>query len=327
MSERICIYGAGAVGAYLGAKLALAGQEVTLIARGEHLRAMQEHGVRLVEGEREFIASPPCTGDPATAGPQDYLFITLKAPSVFGIVDELHHLMDEKTAVVWTVNGFPWWYFYQQAQAWGEIHLKSVDPGGLLWKGIGPERVIGSVVYLATEVIAPGVIRHDSGDRITLGEPSGERSQRALMLSQILESAGLKAPLRNQIRNEVWVKLWGNMAFNPISALTGATLEVIAGDEGTRNLARCMMAEAQAIGEKLGVRFGIDIERRIDGAQAVGAHKTSMLQDLERGRRMEIDALVTVVQELGRLVNVETPNIDAVLALVQQRARLAGCYE
>jgi 2-dehydropantoate 2-reductase len=327
MSERICIFGAGAIGGYLGAKLALAGGDVTLIARGEHLRAMQRNGVHLLEGERELVASPRCTGDPAEAGPQDYLFITLKAPSVFGIIEDLHHLMDERTAVVWAVNGFPWWYFYRQAQEWGEIHLMSVDPGGLLWKGIRPERVIGCVVYPAAEVIAPGVIRHDSGDRITLGEPSGERSQRVRMLSQILESAGLKAPVRSQIRNEVWVKLWGNLAFNPISALTGATLDVITGDEGTRNLARRMMAEAQAIGEKLGARFGIDIEARIHGAQAVGAHKTSMLQDLERGRKMEIDALVTVVQELGRLVNVETPDIDAVLALVQQRARLAGCYE
>ena len=324
--SRICIYGAGAIGGYLGVKLALAGQDVTLIARGEHLRAMQKDGVRLLEGGSEFVAKPRCIGDPAEAGPQDYLFITLKAPSVFAIIEEIHHLVGEKTAVVWAVNGFPWWYFYRQAPEWEGIHLKSVDPGGLLWKSIRPERVIGCVVYPAAEVIAPGVIRHDAGDRITLGEPSGERSQRLLMLGQILEAAGLKAPLRSQIRNEVWVKLWGNLAFNPISALTGATLDVITSDEGTRNLARRMMAEAQAIGEKLGVRFGIDIERRINGAQAVGAHKTSMLQDLERGRSMEIDALVTVLQELGRLVNVETPNIDAVLALVQQRARLAGCY-
>jgi 2-dehydropantoate 2-reductase len=329
MSERkrICIYGAGAIGGFLGAKLALAGQDVTLIARGQHLRAMQKDGVRLLEGEREFVATPRCTADPAEAGLQDYLFITLKAPSVPGIVTNLHHLMDENTAVVWAVNGFPWWYFYRHMPDWQGVHLKSIDPGGLLWEGIRPERVIGCVLYPAVEVLAPGVIRHEAGDRITLGEPSGERSPRLRTLSQILESAGLKAPLRSQIRNEIWVKLWGNLAFNPISALTGATLDVITGDEATRNLARRMMAEAQAIGEKLGVRFGIDIEGRINGAQAVGAHKTSMLQDLERRRSMEIDAMLTVVQELGRLVEVQTPNIDAVLALVQQRARLAGCYQ
>jgi 2-dehydropantoate 2-reductase len=273
------------------------------------------------------VAFPRCMANPGDAGQQDYLFITLKAPSVLGIVENLQPLIGEKTAVVWAVNGFPWWYFYQHMQDWQGVHLKSVDPGGMLWDSIGPERVIGCVVYPAAEVLAPGVIRHEAGNRITLGEPSGERSPRVLMLSQILESAGLKAPVRNQIRNEVWVKLWGNLAFNPISALTGATLDIITSDEGTRNLARRMMAEAQAIGEKLGARFGIDIEQRIQGAQAVGAHKTSMLQDLERGRSLEIDALVTVVQELGRLVSVETPSIDAVLALVQLRARLAGCYE
>jgi 2-dehydropantoate 2-reductase len=324
---RICIYGAGAIGGYLGAKLALAGQEVTLVGRGEHLRAMQRNGVCVLEGERELVARPRCTDNPAEAGQQDYLFITLKAPSVTGIVEYLPHLLGGETAVIWAVNGFPWWYFYQQEGPLEEVHLKSVDPGGVLWKAIQPERVIGCVVYPAAEVIAAGVIRHEEGNRFSLGEPSGERSQRVLQLSQMLDAAGLKAPVRSQIRNEVWVKLWGNLAFNPISALTGATLDVITSNEGTRSLARQMMLEAQGIGEKLGARFGIDVEQRIDGAKAVGAHKTSMLQDLERGRKMEIDAMVTAVQELGRLVGVETPTIDAVLALVQLRARLAGCYE
>jgi 2-dehydropantoate 2-reductase len=329
MSEgtRICIYGAGAIGGYLGAKLALAGMNVTLIARGEHLRAMQENGVHLLEEDQELVATPRCTADPAEAGPQDYLFITLKAPSVMGVVKHLPALLEAQTAVVWAVNGFPWWYFYQFSGAWEDTHLTSVDPGGVLWNAIQPERAIGCVVYPAAEVIAPGVIRHEGGNRLTLGEPSGDRSSRIVKLSQMLETAGLKAPVRSQIRNEVWVKLWGNLAFNPISALTGATLDIITADEGTRSLARRMMKEAQAIGEKLGVRFGIEIEQRINGAQAVGAHKTSMLQDLERGRKMEIDALVTIVQELGSLVGVETPTIDAVLALLQQRARLAGCYE
>jgi 2-dehydropantoate 2-reductase len=325
--RRICIYGAGAIGGYLGAKLALAGQEVTLIARGEHLRAMQQNGVRVLEGERELVARPRCTDDPAKAGRQDYLFITLKAPSVTEIVEYLPLLLGAETGVVWAVNGFPWWYFYQQEGPCKEFHPKSVDPGGVLWNAIRPERVIGCVVYPAAEVIAPGVIRHEEGNRFSLGEPGGERSQRVLRLSQILEAAGFKAPVRSQIRNEVWVKLWGNLAFNPISALTGATLDVITSNEGTRSLVRRMMLEAQEIGEKLGARFGIDVEQRIAGTKAVGAHKTSMLQDLERGRKMEIDAMVTVVQELGRLAGVETPTIDAVLALVQLRARLAGCYE
>jgi 2-dehydropantoate 2-reductase len=181
-------------------------------------------------------------------------------------------------------------------------------------------------VYPATEVIAPGVIKHVEGNRFSLGEPNGEKSERVARLSQVLQQAGFKAPVRSQIRNEIWVKLWGNLAFNPISVLTCATLDVIASDPGTRAVARAMMLEAQAIGEKLGIRFGVDIEQRIDGAEAVGAHKTSMLQDLERGRPMEIDALLTVVQELGQLVEVQTPIIDVVLALVKQRARMAGCY-
>jgi 2-dehydropantoate 2-reductase len=191
---------------------------------------------------------------------------------------------------------------------------------------IGPDRALACVVYPAAEVVEPGVIEHVEGDRFSLGEPSGEVSERAQRLSRLLIQAGLKAPVRPRIRDEIWVKLWGNLSFNPISALTGATLEAIVADEGTRAVARAMMLEAQAVGERLGVRFGVDVDRRIAGAAAVGAHKTSMLQDLERGRPMEIDALVTAVQELGRLVEVPTPTVDTVLALVRQRARLAGCY-
>jgi 2-dehydropantoate 2-reductase len=227
---------------------------------------------------------------------------------------------------VTAVNGIPWWYFYRLEGPWLNRRLESVDPGGKQWDMIGPERAIGCVVYPATEIAEPGVIRHIDGNRFSLGEPSGEKSERIGRLSQILTKAGFKAPIRAQIRNEIWVKLWGNLSFNPISALTHATLDVIATDPGTQAVARAMMLEAQAIGDKLGVRFGIDVEQRIAGAAAVGAHKTSMLQDLERGRPMEIDALLAVVQELGRLVEVKTPTIDIVLPLVQQRARVAGCY-
>ena len=323
---RISIYGAGAIGGYLGAQLALTGVDVTLIARGAHLEAMQKHGLKLLIDGEERLAHPRCTADPAQVGPQDYVFITLKAPSVPGIVEDLLPLLGPETAVVTAVNGLPWWYFYQLEGPWQNYQLESIDPGGKQWRMIGPERAIGCVVYPATEVVAPGVIQHIDGNRFSLGEPNGEKSNRVTCLSQILQQAGFKAPIRNQIRNEIWVKLWGNLAFNPMSALTGATLDVIASDPGTRSVARAMMLEAQEIGEKLGVRFGVDIEQRIAGAEAVGAHKTSMLQDLERGRPMEIDALLTVVQELGRLVEVHTPIIDVVLALVKQRAQIAGCY-
>ncbi len=323
---KVCIYGAGAIGGLLGAELVLAGIDVTLIARGPHLHAMGEKGLTLIRGGETHTTRPACTDDPTIPGVQDYVIITLKAHSGPGIVDGLKPLLGPDTAVVTAVNGIPWWYFHGLDGPFRNHGVTSVDPGGRQWVGIGPERAIGCVVYPAAEVVEPGVIRHHEGDRFTLGEPSGERTDRVTRLSEALIAAGFKAPVRPRIREEIWIKLWGNLAFNPISALTGATLDKICGDPDTRALARAMMLEAQAVGEALGIRFSIDVEKRIDGAAVVGAHKTSMLQDLERGRPMEIDALVGSVVELGRLVELPTPTIDAVLALVKQRARLAGCY-
>lgn len=323
---RICIYGAGAIGGYLGVQLALAGVDVSLIARGPHLAAMRQNGVKLLIDGEERVAYPRCTADPAELGVQDVVIVTLKAPAWPKIVDSIQPLLGEETAVVTAVNGIPWWYFYQLDSPWRDTQLASVDPGGFIWHKIRPERAIGCVVYPATEIVAPGVVKHISGNRFSLGEPSGERTDRVKAISQIMTQAGLKAPVRSHIRNDIWVKLWGNLSFNPVSALTGATLDVIIDDPNTHAIIRKMMLEGQAIGEKLGVRFGLDVDQRIVGAAKVGAHKTSMLQDLERGRAMEIDALVTAVQEIGRLVNVPTPIIDTILPLVQQRARLAGCY-
>jgi len=323
---RICIYGAGAIGGYLGAQLSLAGEDVTLIARGPHLDAMRKNGLRLLIDGDERVAHPACTSDPAEAGEQHYVIVTLKAHSAPGIVDAMQPLLGPETSVVTAVNGVPWWYFHGLEGPWKDTRIESVDPGGVQWNGIGPERAIGCVVYPATEVVEPGVIQHLDGNRFTLGEPSGEKTERVQALAKAFIGAGLRAPIRS-IRDEIWVKLWGNLSFNPISALTLETLDVVATDPGTRAVSKAMMLEAQEIGEKLGVRFRIDVERRIDGAAAVGAHRTSMLQDLERGRAMEIDALVTAVQELGRLVGVPTPTIDVVLALVRQRARVAGAYE
>ena len=323
---RICIYGAGAIGGYIGARLSLSGVDVTLVARGPHLQAMNKHGLKIIVDSKEEMAYPECTDNPAEAGHQDYVIITLKAPSVPGVLDAMQPLLGENTCVVTTANGIPWWYFYGLKGPWENHRLKSVDPGNRQWDEIGPERIIGCVVYPACEVSKPGVIKHIEGNRFTLGEPGGEKSERCLQLSKALIGAGFKSPVRSEIRNEIWVKLWGNLCFNPISALTHATLDVIATEAGTRNIAKSMMLEAQAIGEKLGVRFGIDVEKRINGAAAVGAHKTSMLQDLEAGRMMEIDALLGAVKELGQLVGMATPVVDLVLALVQQRARIAGCY-
>ena len=322
---RICIYGAGAIGGYLGVQLALAGEDVTLIARGPHLEAMRESGLKLLIDGEERVAHPFCTDDPSEAGPQDYVIVTLKAHSAPAVVQPMQPLLRPDTAVVSAVNGVPWWYFYGLEGPWQDHRLATVDPGDVQWDGIGPERAIGCVVYPATEVVEPGVIQHLDGNRFTLGEPSGEKTERVKALASAFIGAGLRAPVR-RIRDEIWVKLWGNLSFNPISALTLETLDTVATDPGTRAVSKAMMLEAKAIGDELGVRFPVDVERRIDGAAAVGAHRTSMLQDLERGRPMEIDALVSSVQEMGRLVGVATPTIDVVLALVQQRARVAGAY-
>jgi 2-dehydropantoate 2-reductase len=323
---KICIYGAGAIGGYLGAGLALNGADVTLIARGPHLAAMQENGLKLIKDGEERVAKVTATDNPAEAGPQDFVIVTLKAHSVPPIADQFAPLFHDDTAVVWGVNGIPWWYFHGLEGDHTGRRIECLDPGGALWEHLGPERMIGCAVYPAAEVPEPGVIQHVEGERFSLGEPSGEKTGRIQALSAALIEAGFKAPVRPQIRNELWVKLWGNLSFNPISALTHATLETIGTEPGTREIARRMMLEGQAIGEALGVRFAIDVEKRINGAVDVGAHKTSMLQDLERGRPMEIDALVTAVQEMGRVVGVDTPYIDAVLALVCQRGREAGCY-
>jgi 2-dehydropantoate 2-reductase len=324
---KICIFGAGAIGGYMGAKLAKAGADVSLVARGPHLTAMRDKGLTLIEEEGSFTVPVTASDNPADLGPQDYIIITLKAHSVPPVVDKMQPLMDSNTTIVSGVNGVPWWYFHGLEGPLAETQLESVDPGGAQWNGFGPKRVLGCVVYPAAEVIEPGTIRHIEGNRFSLGEPSGEKSERAMQLSQALNSVGLKAPVRPRIRDEIWVKLWGNLSFNPISALTHATLDVLCTDSGTRAVARAMMLEAQHIAEKLGVKFPIDVDRRIDGGAAVGAHRTSMLQDLDAGRPMEIDALVSAVQELGRLTDTPTPTIDTVLALIRLRARSAGLYD
>ena len=321
---KICIYGAGAIGGYLGAKLARAGCDVSLIARGPHRDAIVRAGLSVIADAEAFSCSIPCVEDPGDLGPQDYVIVTLKAHSAPDVAHRFKPLYHEDTAVVSAVNGVPWWYFHQLGGPFDGHRIDSVDPGGAQWQFIGPQRIIGCVVYPSCEVIEPGVIKHIEGDRFTLGEPSGERTERISALSDALRNAGLKAPIKKDIRTEIWVKLWGNLSFNPISALTGATLDVICQNTATRAIARAMMLEAQAIGEALGVRFPIDVDKRIAAAEAVGAHKTSMLQDLERGRPMEIEAVVGAVAELGRLVGVATPMIDTILGLVRQRAETAA---
>jgi 2-dehydropantoate 2-reductase len=323
---RIAIFGAGAMGGFLGVRLHQAGAEVTFIARGAHLAAMRDRGVTLREGGESVTVRPRCTDNPAEAGPQDYVFVTLKAHSLPAAAPQIVSLLGTDTALVTGINGVPYWYFHGLDGPYRDRKVESVDPGGVLFQTLHPARVIGSVLYPAAEVVEPGVIEHSYGDRVSLGEPDGSRSARIETLSRLMIQAGLKSPVRPRIRDEIWVKLWGNLAFNPLSALTGSTLERLAGRSDLRAVARAMMVEAQAVAEALGVRFPIDVDKRIQGAQEVGAHKTSMLQDLERGRPLEIDALLGAVVELGQLVGKPMPTCEGVLALVRERARLAGCY-
>lgn len=323
---KICIFGAGAIGGYMGAKLAQAGADVSLVARGPHLKAIRENGLRLIEEDNDTTVKVTASDDAADLGPQDYVIVTLKAHSVPPVVSKMQPLIGDNTTIVSGVNGVPWWYFHKIDSPLAGTRLATVDPGNAQWDGFGPDRVLGCVVYPAAEVIEPGVVKHVEGNRFSLGEPDGSKSERALALSKALSAAGLKAPVRPKIRDEIWVKLWGNLSFNPISVLTHATLDVLCTDPGTRAVARNMMLEAQEIAEKLGVKFPIDVDRRIQGGADVGAHRTSMLQDLDQGRPMEIDALVGSVQELGRVTETPTPTIDTVLSLVALRGNVAGLY-
>ena len=324
---KVAIYGAGAIGGYIGAMLAKAGADVSLIARGPHLAAMQKDGLTLIKDGEQETFNVTATDDPSRLGVQDFVIVTLKAHSISQVTEAMQPLLGPSTAVVFAVNGVPWWYFHRHGGTLDDTRLNSVDPNNLIWDAIGPERAIGCVVYPATEVEAPGVIRHISGDRFSLGEPSGDISERCQTLSGLLKSAGLKAPVRPRIRDEIWVKLWGNCSLNPISALTGATLEDMCRDDNTRAILRNVMLEAQATGEATGIKFSIDVDKRIAGAEAVGAHKTSMLQDLELGRPMEIDALVSAVVEIADHAGINTPTLNTILGLVQRRAVEAGLYE
>ena len=319
---KIAIVGAGAIGGYLGARLSAAGEDVTFIARNRNLQAIRAQGFRLILEDGSTLHAPAARAvqDPAEAGPQDAVLLTVKAHQVQDLLPGLRGLFGPDTAVVSMINGVPWWYFHRLAGPWEGRQLESVDPGGVIAAHIEPARVIGSVVYPAAELVEPGLVRVIEGNRFTLGEPDGSRSERVERLSQALMKAGFKAPVSKDIRSEIWVKLWGNLSFNPISALTHATLEQICSFGPTRELAARMMREAQAVGEALGVEFKISLDKRIAGAQAVGAHKTSMLQDVEAGRALELEALVGAVVELGRVTGQPVPTVEAVLAL----ARLLG---
>ncbi|WP_414551626.1 2-dehydropantoate 2-reductase [Anabaena sp. CCY 0017] len=316
---KICIVGAGAIGGYLGAKLALAGEEVTFIARGQHLEAIQNQGLEVImaDGSTHVVHPSLATSEINDAGTQDVVILAVKAQSLPAIAPALSSLYNPDTIVVTAQNGIPWWYFQKHGGEYEGQKIHAVDPEGIIAANTDIDRVIGCVVYPAVEIQSPGIIRHIEGDRLSLGEIDNTKTERIQKLAQSFKKAGFKAPVRSKIRTEIWLKLLGNLAFNPISALTRATLEQIAQYTLTRELARQMMMEAQSIGEKLGIEFGISLEQRINGAEKVGAHKTSMLQDIEANRITEVEAILGAVIELGKLTQIPTPYMDTVYANVK----------
>lgn len=323
---KVCIFGAGAIGGYVGVMLAKGGVDVSLIARGAHLEAIQTHGLKVINKDGETLQQVKATNDPAELGIQDYVIVALKAHQAWESADKLAPLLGPDTAVVTMQNGIPWWYFHGFEGPYADLQLQSVDPGCRQWKTIGPERAIGATVYPATEIIEPGVIKHIYGDKFGFGEPTKVETDRVKKLVDAFTTDGLRGRYDAEIRNDIWLKLWGNLCFNPISALTHATLDVVATDPGTRQVAFQMMSEAEQIARKLGADFRVDIERRINGAAGVGAHRTSMLQDLDKGRAIELDALLGVVHEMAGIVEVPCPTIDTVLALTKQMGRFANVY-
>jgi 2-dehydropantoate 2-reductase len=321
--------GAGAVGAYLGARMSLAGEDVTLLARGPHLRAMQQRGVRILSAENgDCEAHPRIIESPSETGPVDVIFLCVKAHSLTQLVPQMHSLFRKDVTVVSTENGIPWWYFQLNQPEFADVHLERVDPDGVIGASIDPHRVVGSLIYFATEIAEPGVIRHHAGNRISLGEPDGTRSERIRLISAALTKAGFKAPVTTHIRAEIWVKILGNIAFNPISALTRATVVQMTSDPEVVALVRTLMTEVQTLAGKLGIEMPISIDKRVAGAEKMGEHKTSMLQDLEAGRPLELEPVVGAVLELAHRLDVPMPNTRAIYActkLLEQTRLNAAC--
>ncbi|HEV8599452.1 MAG TPA: 2-dehydropantoate 2-reductase [Gemmatimonadales bacterium] len=321
---RIVIAGAGAIGGYLGARLTRAGADVVLFARGSHLRAMQDRGLRVQSPDGDFEVKPKLTGDLATIGQADVVFLGVKAHSLTALAPALPQLFHQDTVVISTQNGIPWWYFQGAGGELEGLSLERVDPGGVIASAIEPRRIVGSLVYFSTDLAEPGVIHHTEGNRISFGEPSGERSERVKRIAEALIAAGFRCPATTRIRHEIWVKLLGNVAFNPISALTGGTLEELVRHQEVSAVLRDIMREAETVAGRLGIELPISIEQRMAGAEKVGAHKTSMLQDLEAGRPMEIEAVVGAVVELGERLGVPVPVTKTVYGLTKLLGEVVG---
>jgi 2-dehydropantoate 2-reductase len=318
---RILIAGAGAVGAYIGAQMARAGQDVILFARGPHLRAMQERGIKVESAEGNFEARPRVTGDLQSVGIVDAVLLTVKAHGLTQLAPQLACVFGPHTFVVSTQNGVPWWFFHEWGGEYEGTRIERVDPGGIVERAIEPRRVVGSLVYFATEIVEPGIVRHDEGNRISIGEPSGDRSERVRRFAEALIGAGLRVPVTTRIRTEIWVKLLGNVALNPVSVLTRASLVQMTNDPEVAALVRNIMQEVQAVGSRMGLELPISVDQRIAGASKVGEHKTSMLQDLEAHRPLELEAVVGAVIELGERMGVPMPHTRAVYACTKLLAQ------
>ncbi len=320
---KFLIAGAGAIGAYIGARMARAGFDVTLFARGPHLKAMQEQGVQVKSAEGDFEVRPRIVGSLEEAGRTDVVFLGVKAHSLPQLVPHLHFVLGPDTTVVSTQNGIPWWYFQGVGGQWDGLRLERIDPGGVISAAIEARRVVGSIVYFSTEITAPGVIQHTDGNRISLGEPDGARSDRCRRIAEALVASGLRCPITTHMRQEIWVKIMGNASLNPVSALTRSTLAQMVRDPGVSEVIRNIMQEVEAVSRKLGMELPVSIDQRMAGAEKVGEHKTSMLQDLEAGRPMELEALVGSVVELGERVGVPmayTRTIYSCARLLAQRS-------
>ena len=326
---KICIFGAGAIGGYIAACLKKTDAEISLIARGLHKKAIEEKGLTFIKNDKSENFEFNVTDDPKKLGVQDYIFISVKAHSISNIVDTLSPMINEQTSVISAVNGLPWWYFYK-ANTGTDLdnkYIKSVDPNGKIWNTFKPERAIGCVVYPACEITEPGVIKHNEGERFSLGEPNGTKSERLKKIADLLIAGGLKVPQKKNLRDEIWIKLWGNCSFNPVSALTNTTLDQIGNDKELIKLVRKLMEECQLVGEKIGVKFNVSIDDRIKGATSVIGHKPSTTQDLNAGKPLEIDPIIGSVIEIGNKLKIETPTLKTINSRLKLKAENMGLYK
>ena len=324
----ICVYGAGAIGGYIGCCLSNAGANVSLVARGPHKEAINKNGITLISNGKSENFNLKVTENSKDLDTQDYIILGVKAHAIQNIATSLKPLMNDKTVVLSAVNGLPWWYFYKANSGTNldNNHIETVDPKGLIWNTIDPKRALGCVVYPACEIASPGVIRHIEGNRISLGEPDGINSERLKILSSLMIAGGLKAPQKKHIRDEIWIKLWGNCSFNPISAITGASLDLIGNDPGSRRLVRELMQECQNVGEALGIKFRVSIEDRINGAASIVGHKPSTRQDIEMKRPLEIDPIMSAIIEIGIKLNIPTPMLKNINSILKLKAEYLNLY-